>query len=149
MLVTLLADRFGLTVRHETREMPVYALEPGKGGTRLQPARHPEAPVMFRVFQRRQITAENAPLENLTETLAWLLGKPVLDRTGLEGSFDYMLEWSPDLLQLQSQEAPAQPDGNAPSLGTALQRQIGLKLVSQKGPIDLIAVEKAERPTAN
>ena len=98
MLQTLLADRFGLTVRHERKEMPVYALQVGKDGPKLRPAMHADAPVMFRVFQRRQITAENAPLENLTDVLTWLLGRPVLDRTGLEGSFDYKLEWSPDEL---------------------------------------------------
>jgi uncharacterized protein (TIGR03435 family) len=149
MLQTLLADRFGLAVRHESREMPVLMLEAAKGGPKLQPAKHPEAPVMFRVFQRRQITAENAPLENLRETLTWLLGRSVLDGTGLQGSFDYHLEWSPDEVQLQSQEAPLQIDGNAPSLGVALQQQMGLKLVSQKGSVNVIAVEKAERPMAN
>jgi len=149
MLQSLLADRFGLVVRRETREMPVYLLEAAKGGPRLQTPKRTEAPVGFRVFQRRQITAENSPLENLTEALTWLLGRPVLDRTGLQGSFDYKLDWSPDDLQLQSQEAPAQFDGNAPSLGTALQQQMGLKLVQQRGPVDLIAVEHAEKPSAN
>jgi uncharacterized protein (TIGR03435 family) len=104
---------------------------------------------MFRVFQRRQITAENAPLENLTEALTWILGRPVLDRTGLEGSFDYKLEWSPDETQLRSQEAPPETDGNVPSLAAALQQQVGLRLVSRKGPVDLIMVEKAERPREN
>ncbi len=149
MLRKLLAERFGLIVRHETRDMSVFVLETGKDNRKLQPARNPEAPVTFRVAQRRQITALNAPLENLTEALTWLLGKPVLDRTGLEGSFDYQLEWSPDELQMLSQEAPPANDGNAPSLAGALQEQMGLKLVSQKGPVDLIAVEKAEKPTAN
>jgi uncharacterized protein (TIGR03435 family) len=149
MLQRLLADRFGLSVRRESKEMSVYMLEADKGETKLQPAKHPDSPVMFRVFQRRQITAENAPLENLTGALTWLLGRPVLDRTGLEGSFDYKLEWSPDETQLRSQEAPPETEGNAPSLAAALQQQVGLKLVSRKGPVDLIVVEKAERPRAN
>jgi uncharacterized protein (TIGR03435 family) len=149
MLQKLLADRFGLTVRHERKEMPVYVLHAAKDGPRLQPARNPDAPIMFRVSQRRHITAENAPLENLTDVLTWLLGKPVLDRTGLEGTFDYTLEWSPDGLQLQSQEAPAQADDKAPSLGGALQQQLGLRLSSGKDRVELVAVEKAERPSAN
>jgi len=149
MLQRLLADRFSLSVRRESKEMSVYMLEADKGESKLQPAKHPDRPVMFRVFQRRQITAENAPLENLTGALAWLLGRPVLDRTGLEGSFDYKLEWSPDEMQLRSQEAPPETDGNAPSLAVALQQQVGLRLVSRKGPVDLILVEKAERPKAN
>jgi len=149
MLQRLLADRFGLSVHRESKEMSVYMLEADKGDTKLQPARHPDRPVMFRVFQRRQITAENAPLEHLTETLTWILGRPVLDRTGLEGSFDYKLEWSPDETQLRSQEAPPETDGNVPSLAAALQQQVGLRLVSRKGPVDLIIVEKAERPREN
>jgi uncharacterized protein (TIGR03435 family) len=149
MLQKLLAERFGLIVRHEYKEMPVFVLEAGKGRQKLQPTKHPEAPMTFRVAQRRQITAQNAPLESLTEALTWMLGRPVLDRTDLKGSFDYHLEWSPDELQLLSQDAPSQKDDNAPSLAGALQEQMGLKLVSQKGPVDLITVEKAERPTAN
>lgn len=149
MLQRLLADRFGLSVRRESKQMPVYMLEADKGDTKLQLARHPDRPVMFRVFQRRQITAENAPIENLTEALTWILGMPVLNRTGLEGSFDYKLEWSPDETQLRSQEAPPDPDGNAPSLAAALQQQVGLRLVSRKGLVNLIVVEKAERPRAN
>jgi uncharacterized protein (TIGR03435 family) len=81
--------------------------------------------------------------------LTWLLGRPVLDRTGLEGSFDCKLEWSPDETQLRSPEAPPETDGNAPSLAAALQHQLGLKLISRKGPVDRIVVEKAERPTTN
>jgi uncharacterized protein (TIGR03435 family) len=149
ILQKLLADRFGLSVRRESKEMPVFMLEAGKGGSTLQPAKHPDSPVGFRVFQRRQITAENAPLEHLTDALTWFLGRPVLDRTGLEGSFDYKLEWSPDETQLRSQEAPPETDGNTPSLAAALQQQVGLKLASGKGPVDLIVVEKAERPKAN
>lgn len=149
MLRSLLADRFSLTIHHDTKEMQVFALEAAKGGTKAQPAKHPDSPVMFRVFQRRQITAENAPLDYLTEALTWLLGRPVLDQSGLEGSFDYKLEWAPDELQIQAQEAPPQTDGSAPSLSAALQQQMGLRLVSKKDAVDLIAVDKAERPTAN
>jgi uncharacterized protein (TIGR03435 family) len=149
MLQRLLADRFSLSVRRESKEMSVYILEADKGETKLQPAKHPDSPAVFRVFQRRQITAENAPLEDLTEALTWLLGRPVMDRTGLEGPFDYKLEWSPDEMQLRSQEAPPEIDGNAPSLAAALQQQVGLRLVSRKGPVDLIVVEKVERPRAN
>jgi len=149
MLQKLLADRFGLTVRHESKEMPIVSLELAKGGPKFPAASHPEAPVQFQVAQRQRIVAENAPLENLTEVLTWLLGKPVVDRTGLAGSFDYKLEWAPDEIQLSADEAPPQTDGTKPSLAAALQQQMGLKILSQKGPVDLIVVEKAERPMAN
>jgi len=148
MLCKLLEDRFRLMIRHEPKEMPVFVLEAAKGGPNLARTTHPEAPVRYRIFQRRQITARNAPLENLTETLTWLLGRPVVDRTGLDGSFDYKLEWVPDEVQVQSQEAPPQTDGSAQSLTGALQ-QLGLKLTSQRDSIDEIVVEKAERPSSN
>lgn len=149
MLRKLLADRFALAVRQETRELPVYALEADKGGVKIAAARHPDAGPMFRVFQRRQITAENAPLEYLTEALSMLLGKPVLDETGLEGNFDYKLEWSPDELQVQSSEAPPMPDGAAPSITRAIKDQMGLRLASRRGPVEFIVVESAGKPAAN
>jgi uncharacterized protein (TIGR03435 family) len=149
MLQKLLADRFVLTVRRELKDMPVYMLEADKGKTKLQPSKQPAGPVMFRVSQRRQITAENSPLDNLTDALTQLLGRPVLDRTGLEGPFDFKLEWSPDETQLRSQEAPVETEGNAPSLAAALRQQTGLKLVAGQGPVELIVVEKAERPSVN
>ena len=149
MLQGLLAGRFGLQVRRESKEMPIFVLEPDKGGPKVEAAKHPDQPPMFRVFQRRQITAENAPLEYLTETLTWVTGRPVIDRTGLAGSFDYKLEWAPDELQLQSSEAPVETDGKAPPLDGALQHAMGLRLVAQRGPVDIIVVEKAERPAAN
>ena len=149
MLQKLLADRFALVVRKEEKEMPVYTLEPAKGGPKVAPTKHADAPEMFRVFQRRQVTAENAPLEALIEVLTWLLGKPVLDRTGMEGNFDYKLEWAPDEVQVQSQEAPPQTDGQAPSLTGALQQQMGLRLVAKRAPVELIVVEWAEKPASN
>jgi uncharacterized protein (TIGR03435 family) len=149
MLQNLLADRFGLTVRHESKEMSMFLLEVGKRGPKLRKAVHPDDPLMFRVFQRRQIVAENAPLDHLTDVMTWLLGRPVMDRTGLEAGFDYKPEWSPDELQLQSQEASPQTNGKAPSLGAALQQQLGLRLASAREPVELLTVEKAEKPTDN
>lgn len=149
MLQGLLAGRFGLQVRRESKEMPVFVLEPARGGAKVERAKNPDRPPMFRVFQRRQVTAENAPLEYLTEILTWVTGRPVIDRTGLTGSFDYKLEWAPDELQLQSSEAPVETDGKAPPLDGALQHTMGLRLVAQRAPVDIIVVEKAERPAAN
>ena len=148
MLRKLLEERFGLNVQEDRKEMPVIVLDLAKGGSKLARPAHPDAPVMFRVYQRRQITAENAPLDHLTEALTWLLGKPVLDKTGLEGSFDYKLEWAPDEVQVQSGEAPPQTDGSAPSLAAAL-GQFGFKLTARKDMVEEIVVERAERPAGN
>jgi len=149
MLQKLLEQRFSLTIRRETKDQPVYLLQPGKSGPKVQPTKDTSVPVMFRLFQRHQITAQNAPLEHLTEALSWILGRPVIDQTGLPGTFDYKLEWAPDDLQLRSGEAPVQTEGSLPSLGSALQEALGLRLVSQKGPVEMIGIERAEKPAEN
>ena len=74
--------------------------------------------------------------------------RPVVDRAGLQGVFDYKLEWTPDESQVRSDENPAL-DVNAPSLTSALQEQLGLRLQSHKGPVELVIVERAEKPSAN
>ena len=149
MLQTLLQQRFSLTVRLETRDQAVYDLEPARGGPKLQPATDPSAPEMFRVFQRHQVTSTNAPLSRLTETLSWLLGRPVYDQTGLTGRFDYKFEWAPDDLQLRSDESPVTAEGALPSLGSALQEALGLRLLSKRGPVEIVNIEKAEKPAPN
>jgi uncharacterized protein (TIGR03435 family) len=149
MLQKLLADRFALVIRRESKDTAVLSLEAAKSGPKIEKARRPAAPVTFRVFQRRQITAENASLDRLVEALNVLLGKPVIDRTGLTGTFDYKLEWSPDERQAPSSEAPPEVDGSSPPISSALQEQLGLRLVSTRAPLDLIVVEKAEKPSAN
>ena len=80
----------------------------------------------------------------------WLLGRPVVDKTGLTGLYDYKLEWTPDQVQLASDETSGRPaDENVPSLTSALQEQMGLRLQSQKGPVEIIVVDRAEKATAN
>jgi uncharacterized protein (TIGR03435 family) len=148
MLQKLLADRFSVVLHRETRNLPVYALELGKGGPKIQQSKDEGAPE-FRLFQRRQITAQRAPLEFLTETLSELLGRPVLDKTGLQGNFDFKLEWTPDATQVHSSDQPASDDDNIPSLSGAVQQQLGLRLQSQKGPVEILIVERAEKPSEN
>lgn len=149
MLQKLLQQRFALTIRRDTRDQPVYVLQPAKSGVKLQQTKDTSVPVFFRVEQRHKITSANAGLEHLTETLAWILGRPVIDQTGAAGAYDYKLEWAPDDLQLRSDESPVQSEGSLPSLGSALQETLGLRLVSQKGPVEIINIEKAEHPAAN
>ena len=149
MLQQLLADRFKLVVHRETRELPVYRLEVGKGGPKFQASKDSDAPPEFRVFQRRQITAARAPLAYLVEALSFLVGRPVLDQTGLDGKYDYKLEWTPDETQVRSDEAAPQLEGNVPSLASAIQEQMGLRLQSQKGPVEMIVIERAEKASVN
>jgi uncharacterized protein (TIGR03435 family) len=149
MLQKLLADRFQVTVRHETKDQQIYILQPGKNGTKAKESKDPSVAPYFRVMQRHIITAVNAPMEHLTETLAWVLGRPVIDQSGLKAAYDYKLEWAPDDLQLRSDESPVQGEGSLPSLGSALQETLGLRLLSQKGPVEIINVEKADHPAVN
>ncbi len=149
MLRQLLAERFQLQTAEETKEQQVYVLSAGKGGLKAQHTKDTTEAVVFRVLQRHQVTSRNAPLEHLVETLAWILGRPVVDRTGLQGPLDYDLEWSPDDTQLRSAESPVTGEGSLPSLAGALQERLGIRLASERGPVPLIVVERAEKPAAN
>ena len=149
MLQKLLTDRFELVIHRESRDQSVYALEIARGGPKFQASKDVGDPY-FRVFQRRQITAQRAPLEYLLEALSFVLGRPAIDQTGLTGVYDYKLEWTPDEIQVASDENNARPaDENVPSLTSALQEQLGLRLVSRKGPVEIIVVDRAEKATAN
>ena len=149
MLQKLLADRFSLEFHRETKVLPVYSLEVAKGGPKFQQSKDPEGTPYFRLFQRRQITAQRAPLAFLVETLSQLLGRPALDNTGLTGVFDFKLEWTPDEIQVRSTDTPPPTDENVPSLTAALQEQMGLKLVSQKGPVEMLVVDGAAKASEN
>jgi bla regulator protein blaR1 len=136
----VLRDRLGLVLRAETKALPVYALTVAKGGHKL-------APPTERGFGMRtgrdRIAASGASIKQLTDSLSSLLGRPVINETGLEGPFDFNLQWTPDA-QL------ATPGENAgASIFAAIQEQLGLKLESKKGPVSVFVVEKIEKPSEN
>ena len=93
-----------------------------------------------------------ATLEMLTTALANQLGRPVLDRTGLKGTFDFKLEWAPDTppavgLSPPSVDATPAADPNGPSIFMALEEQLGLKLVAEKGSEEVVTIDHIEKPT--
>jgi uncharacterized protein (TIGR03435 family) len=97
-----------------------------------------------------------APLSMLAGTLSNQLGRPVIDKTGLTGKFDFKLDWTPDLGQNEGPfgkgpegEASPPPNNDGPTLFTALQEQLGLRLESQKGPVEMIVIDKVEKPSEN
>jgi uncharacterized protein (TIGR03435 family) len=143
-----LADRFQLKLHRETKDEPVYALVVGKSGTKLQQSSGNEASG-FRGLRigRGQFTGSVATLEMLTTALANQVGRPVLDRTGLNGSFNFKLEWIPDAAP--GGDAPSPSDSTGPSLFTALQEQLGLKLESARGPVEILVIDHVERPGEN
>jgi len=151
----LLAERFALAAHQETREMPIYALVQMKGGAKLQPVKSESVGERGMRMQRGMLTGMSAPLELLTRAVADTVGRPVIDKTGLEGKFNWKLEWTPEPAPTQpglssdKQATVTPPDLSGPSIFTALQEQLGLTLESQKGPAPVLVIDRAERPSAN
>jgi len=150
-LRSLLADRFQLAIHKETREGSVYALVVAKGGSKLQPAQENAQGNRGLRMERGQLTGMSAPVEFLATTLSVQLGHPVIDKTGLTGKYDFKLTWAPDVPRGPSPnpDAPpvAAPEG--PSIFTAVQEQLGLRLESQKGPVEMIVIDRIEHPSEN
>lgn len=154
---TLLADRFQLAVHHDTKEAPVYALMVAKGGPKLKENTEPRGGRQgIGMRPGGQLTGTAAPVPMLANLLSNLMGRPVLDRTGLSAKYDFELHWTPDPGQTllppgapaPAAEAPL-PDPNGPTIFTALQEQLGLRLESEKGPVDMIVIDRVEKPSEN
>lgn len=154
-LKTLLADRFQLVVRQETKEMPIYALVQAKNGSKLKVSDPDNLGKQQGISMRPgEISGMFGPVRFLADSLSNIVGRPVIDKTGLDGKYDWKLEWTPDRSQMPPgmvrPENPANPpDISGPSIFTALEEQLGLKLEAQKGPAPVIIVERAEKPSAN
>jgi uncharacterized protein (TIGR03435 family) len=171
MLQALLADRFKLAVHRETRELLVYTLAVAKSGAKLQKAKsgdtyangikYPDGTLAGAgaldggVFDG-WITAQGVTIANLAGELTEMLGHPVTDKTGMTGAYDFKLRFTPDdRLQVpggaEPNERPRSSLSNAdePSLFVAVQEQLGLKLESGKGPVEIVVVDHIERPTGN
>jgi uncharacterized protein (TIGR03435 family) len=155
MLQGLLTERFGLVLHRETKEMPVYALTVAKGGSKLGKA--VEGGTGIQQFRMRDgggaILGENATLDGLARALSTTLDRPVVNRTGLIGSFDlHDLRWSgdaekgPPQMEVRTEERGATA-GDMPSIFVAIQEQLGLRLDSAKGPVELLVIDRAERPS--
>ncbi len=157
MIRALLADRFQLTQHADTRDMPVYALVVAPGGPKPGLARNDSNPsglgsLMFRGLG--VLPAVNALPRDLAEVLqSVVLDRPVVDRTGLTGRYDFTLTWTPDESQFSSLgvRVPPPSDGpNAPpGLFTAVQEQLGLRLESTRAPVDVVMIDRVQRPSAN
>jgi uncharacterized protein (TIGR03435 family) len=140
MLQTLLAERFHLAIHRESREMSAYALMVAKNGPKLvEVAPNGTGTSNGRGrFQDRAIS-----MAGLADQLARELGRPVVDKTGLTAVYDLKLEWTPDD-QPQGDAAPSEP-AQGPSIFTALQEQLGLKLQTQEAPVEIIVVDHVDR----
>jgi uncharacterized protein (TIGR03435 family) len=151
MVQQLLADQFKLITHTETRQLPVYALVVAnpKTGPKLQPAKDLSNSNSSISLSNGQIKAEGVTLEDLaqklTRSLSDVLGRIVIDRTGLTGRYDLTLKWTPAMTASTSTDSAT----DAPDIFTAIQEQLGLKLESSKGPVSVLVVDHAELPTEN
>ncbi len=146
MLQTLLADRFQLHFHRETKEGIAYALVVGKTGAKLKASAAPEYSTHVIAGKSQvQMTIFKATVAQLCARLSPFVGRPVTDQTGLTGLFDMKLEFAPEGLD---GVAGAEPR-DFPSIFTALQEQLGLKLESTKAPVEGFVIDRIEHPSSN
>lgn len=144
-LQAVLRDRFGLSAHTESRELPIYSLKQAKNGNKLTP--HPPDQ-----NGDRKIRGVNAAMEMLSMQLGMLFGRPVRDDTHLDGRYDIRLDWVPDDLPNAAPAGSARkldPGPTGPSIFTALQEQLGLRLDSIKGPVDVLVIDGIHPPADN
>jgi len=176
MITNLVKDRFKLVTHTETREMPVYNLVFARNDRRFGPAmKESSAECRAKLLARLEASRRGAPAQlnpadpctnvKLTSAnvdargsqiplLATLLtpsvGRTVIDKTGLTSYYDYTLKWTPDSgsrgLLAPPDAPPPPPDPDAPDLFTAVQEQLGLKLESARGPVEIVVIDKVEKP---
>jgi len=153
----------------ETKELPVYALGVSKGGTKLkqsddQTPAQPVAPAslvrgaplprgMMR-NARGYLEGTGVPLSEVVVALGQQLQRPIVDKTGLTGLYDIKLQWTPDPVgsgpsKRPEEEGARRTDQNGVSIFAAIEEQLGLRLESTRGPIEVIVIDHAEKPDAN
>ena len=159
MLQSLLADRFNLKVHREKRELPVYALLADRLKMKLSkdqtpwagdfpngsPDGRPTTGASPAVLAPGRFQGEAVPISMFVTLLADKLGRPVINKTGLTGRYDFDLSYVPGSGQLPPDDA----DTSAPSLFTAIREQLGLRLESAKGPVEVLVIDRIDRPSEN
>jgi uncharacterized protein (TIGR03435 family) len=184
MLQSLLADRFKLVAHRETRELPIFALVPARSDRKLGenlrpastdcaamlaeraragqpgPAMAGDRPTCGMVVSPWSIRIGAGPVSQLAMVLTQMTNRFVVDQTGLAGTYDVDLQWTPPGVRMNRPPGGDGPPGGPPipapppnangaSLETAIQEQLGLKLDPQRGPVSVLVVERAEQPTDN
>jgi uncharacterized protein (TIGR03435 family) len=160
-LQALLADRFKLVLHRESRDLPSYVLVVGENGSKLQSTKYadypdtakgPDGKGLHRMMSQQgvggkvmAIGAQKSSMAELTRQLSMQLGKNVVDKTGLTGQYDFNLQWSEAATTSNGASNDAAPAA-VPSLFEAVQEQLGLKLVPQQGPEDVLVIDHVEWP---
>jgi uncharacterized protein (TIGR03435 family) len=149
MLRSLLEDRFKLVVRRETKELKAYVLMVAKGGPKIAENRDGTELAIRRV-KGSQWTYHNMPMATFASLMAVWMDDIVVDGTGLKGSYDILLDYNPGAEGRGVREGrESAPDPNAPSLQSAIEEQLGLKLESRKGPVEMLVVDHIEKLSGN
>lgn len=155
MLQPVLADRFQLRVHHETRTLPVYLIVLAKGGLKMKESAPPASgspasptgtppPGCYHTSVGNGLRVErNCTTSDIRNILEGPTGRYVIDKTGLTGRYDFELHWTPD-------DTPADsPPAGGPSIFTAVEEQLGLKLEPSTAPIDVLVIDSAQPPSPN
>lgn len=174
-LQSLLADRFKLAVHTETKEASIYVLTVAKGGPKLSASKPSGAPpanlppnlppgavvrnyptdgpprggMMMRMSGPGNVTVTAMTMAQLANMLSQQLHKTVVDQTGLTGAYDFTLQWTPDNLSTSPTGDIQAPEPSGPTIFTAVQEQLGLKLESTKGPVNTVVIDHIEPPSEN
>jgi uncharacterized protein (TIGR03435 family) len=148
---TLLNDRFKVRVHRETREGTLYNLVLARS-SKLKAADANTGPGLR--TRAGHFIGTAVPISALAQILSQQLARPVVDKTGLNGKYDFELTYTLDALQSDpfgpiTRNSPSAPDNNSPSIFTALEEQLGLRLQSTKGPVEVLVIEHAEKPSEN
>jgi bla regulator protein blaR1 len=144
----LLTDRFHLATHRETKQTQVYLLFVAKGGPKL--AAHNDGSGSGTRKACGRLTGKRLTMDTIATVLSRQFERDVLNRTGLPGKYDFQLDWTPD-----SGPCPAPPDSDGgpavspPSIFTAIQQELGLKLESSKGPVEFLVIDRVARPSEN
>jgi bla regulator protein blaR1 len=144
----LLTDRFGLATHRETKQAQVYLLVVAKDGSKLKA--HNEGTGSGTRKACGHLAGRRLTTDTIAAVLSRQFERDVLNRTGLSGKYDFELDWTPD-----AGPCPAPADSEAgsvtalPSIFTATQQQLGLKLESSKGPVEFLVIDRVEKPSAN
>jgi uncharacterized protein (TIGR03435 family) len=154
LLKSLLANQFKLATHTQTQTVQAYDLVVDTNGPKLQQSSATAMRMMH--MERGELTTSGTHMELLIQQLSLRLGQTVIDRTGLKGNYAFNLHWTPDpsedeRLKQGGEQVPAAtaPDPNGPSLFTALQEQLGLRLEPQTEPVQMLVIDHAETPSEN